>query len=941
MNELFHKCLFPATGDKSDECDSGANGLSDTQAAGHKCKTEDSRKWGYKLLWTLCNSSPKLLAQLLREGMVPLCDQIKLYNKWNYVPSSDSKSSKFVGLRNLGCICYMNSMLQQFYMIPSFRHLLLKADDGQPEDMQEYKGQVINDNVLHQLQSMFGHLELSERQDFNPFEFCFSFKDFDGQPTNTAIQHDSQEFLNVIFDRIENLIKPTPQKYLLEDTFGGVNCSQMICLECGFMRNRFEKFFNFSLTVKEKKSVNHSLDSLLEGETISDYNCPGCKKKVDISKRTLITETPNVLIVHLQRITFNFETFQNEKINTRFEFPNILDLTEYSLNHVLRKEEKIPQKDAKIDEDAPKVPVEEDEDDDLTAEEKEEKIQDKADFEDAIKKNDDECFEFKLVGMIIHMGTADAGHYYSLINTDRMSGDSNEQEQEWVRTENDKWMEFNDSHVKNWDFADLEDECFGGSKGGSGGEDVMSGFFRSSAMSFGKSAYLLVYEKKEKNKIRQIVQTDDTQPLECDDAVISRDPEGRTIIKDPKTKEEYVEFDVSEIKRFVPSKIYNKVQESNLDFFFEKLIYSTEFFEFVKELMVGARDLNLKREVMSAEEKVHLDEISVLMAKVGSKIVLEVLAKAYYNFKMNDVTDLLISMFDSSDEACKSFMETVIQDDCTYIKEILLKCPDKISRTNTAKLMSAVANRLFDIEKDIIHEVVEEEGPNGEKIKYSKSLAVRFLDNILTSLTSEAPASWSKFYQYLELVRNMIKGGKTQLEVVMTKVNGISYLIDFILGNQSPFAKPTERRPVMGGAYGKPDFGPLIDSIAYMIRNGYTPNFTKDSTDKPSTVHPEADHIYTLTPQDQELFLHPLFLETAMSKQQTLTPELGFALAHWSYKDEAISRLIGLMLLRTLNNSAYEQIEGHMQIVQPFLMLNDDFKMKRAEWILGASALQT
>lgn len=35
------------------------------------------------------------------------------------------------------------------------------------------------------------HLELSERQDYNPFEFCFAFKDLDGVPTNTSEQKDA------------------------------------------------------------------------------------------------------------------------------------------------------------------------------------------------------------------------------------------------------------------------------------------------------------------------------------------------------------------------------------------------------------------------------------------------------------------------------------------------------------------------------------------------------------------------------------------------------------------------------------------------------------------------------------------------------------------------------------------------------------------------------
>ena len=239
----------------------------------------------------------------------------------------------------------MNSMLQQLYHVPAFRYQLLQADDGAAPDWKEYKGRTIDDNILHQLQRLFGHLELSERVDYNPIEFCFSFKETDGSPTNTSVQHDTEEFFNIIFDRIENLIKPTPQKYLLSSVFGGKNCSQMVCKECGFIRNRFEDFYNMSLTVKERKSVEQSLRKNLEGEVISDYECPGCKKKVDITKRTLISKTPNAFVVQLQRIVFDFDRFENQKVNTYFEFPDTLDLTEYSLNHVMKSEGKLTAED--------------------------------------------------------------------------------------------------------------------------------------------------------------------------------------------------------------------------------------------------------------------------------------------------------------------------------------------------------------------------------------------------------------------------------------------------------------------------------------------------------------------------------------------------------------------------------------------------------------------
>lgn len=50
-----------------------------------------------------------------------------------------------------------------------------------------------------------------------------------------------------------------------------------------------------------------------------------------------------MLIVHLQRIIFNFETFRNDKINSFFEFPFQLDLKPYSFFEVMRKENRIKE----------------------------------------------------------------------------------------------------------------------------------------------------------------------------------------------------------------------------------------------------------------------------------------------------------------------------------------------------------------------------------------------------------------------------------------------------------------------------------------------------------------------------------------------------------------------------------------------------------------------
>ena len=123
----------------------------------------------------------------------------------------------------------MISMLQQFYNIPAFRYLMLQTPDTQPDDIQEYKGHQINDKLIYQFQKMLAHLELSDRSAYNPFEFCFAFKEMDGSPTKVGEQQDTEEFFNKFMERIETVIKPSPERHLLSSIFGGKNCSQMVC----------------------------------------------------------------------------------------------------------------------------------------------------------------------------------------------------------------------------------------------------------------------------------------------------------------------------------------------------------------------------------------------------------------------------------------------------------------------------------------------------------------------------------------------------------------------------------------------------------------------------------------------------------------------------------------------------------------------------------------
>lgn len=269
----------------------------------------------------------------------------------------------------------MLSVIQQFYLNKTFRNLLLRIDDGQAANLVENEkdGRRIDDNLLHQLQRLFAFLGSTQRLDYNPQDFCFAWKGVDGQPVNVLIQQDAQEFTSMILDRLEEGIKKTPFKKIIDCIYTGRVANLLTCELCQKAKQREENFYCLSLEVKNYKMLSESLGKLIQGETINDYQCDFCNRKADVVKRTVISKCPNTLILHLQRNVFNLDTFVNEKISNRFEFPLALNIKPYTLDTIMPQANNV--------------------------------------------KGDAE-YEYELVGVVAHNGSAEYGHYYSYIRTD-------------------------------------------------------------------------------------------------------------------------------------------------------------------------------------------------------------------------------------------------------------------------------------------------------------------------------------------------------------------------------------------------------------------------------------------------------------------------------------------------------------------------------------------
>lgn len=530
----------------------------------------------------------------------------------------------------------------------------------------------------------------------------------------------------------------------------------------------------------------------------------------------MITETPNILIVHLQRICFNFDTFQNDKINSFCEFPNVLDLKPYSFHEVMGKEGRL--KSQTEEEDAPEAPPIGQRDSEEGIEETEEEKKRKEAIEDAKEPEQDDCYEYKLVGVNVHSGTANAGHYWSYINTNR--GIDECDDPNWIKTETQPWMEFNDSRVTEWDFKDLKSKTFG-NEAKSGG----AGYFSSLGDSYGTSGYMLFYERRVKKPLKIIVPDDQVEETKAKGIEVTYDEE----------KKEH--FKMSPYRTAADGElandIYTKVAEDNSKFTFESDIYSTEFFDFILQILQSVADGEVD------------DATKLNGMGIGVKVGFEILARMMVNPGIERVAQVMIDIMKSRPEITKGFIEKMSDlPNSEVLWEVLLECGDKHAQTHLARVVSFALCHLKLQEKDAAlsqeMETVQKRFTDSDGVEHSvdeehsKSACIRFLIMMTSLLSERAPKNWRKFDAFLEIFYNFMvfsaediacerakhdtesEAFKVGIELYF-KYNMIRYLGDFILQENSPYNEPDQIRTQMGGMYGSPNLSSVLKTVILMI----------------------------------------------------------------------------------------------------------------------------
>ncbi|XP_066257421.1 ubiquitin carboxyl-terminal hydrolase puf [Euwallacea similis] len=662
-----------------------------------KCKSPRSRTAAFDLLVELVKGSPENYAILHEKLLKQHQPGPNSPYPWDYWPHEDGRSDcGYVGLTNLGATCYMASCMQHLYMMPQTRASILAASTEESK----------HEPTLKELQRMFAYLLESERKAYNPRSFCKVYT-MDHQPLNTAEQKDMAEFFIDLVSKLEEMTPPL--KEVIKTLFCGVLSNNVVSLDCGHVSRTLEEFYTVRCQVADMRNLYESLDEVtvkdtLEGDNM--YTCSQCGKKVRAEKRACFKQLPHILCFNTMRYTFNMLTMLKEKVNTHFSFPLRLNMAGYVEKTLMPQHYQ----------------------------------------EDKLKEDpENEQYEYDLIGVTVHTGTADGGHYYSFIK-DRTMGSR------------DKWFLFNDAEVKPFDPNQIAAECFGGEMTSKTYDSVTDKFMD---FSFEKtnSAYMLFYERC------PIANADSSESsstnLESMDSS-SSSPTPNTTFELSKELEDWI-------------------WQDNMHFIQDKNIFEHTYFNFMWQICGY-----IPQTILPIEPN-----ITQKAAQLSTSFFIETFIHAKEKPTMVQWVELVTKQFNACQEACIWFLEHMSQD-VWWPVQVLLKCPNQMVRQMFQRLCIHVIQRLKQSHSSLYLKVDEDVGlsklDDPYNIDISKignaSCVTKFIKTLLSLMEHGAKAHLKHLTEYFNFLYEFSKMGDEESKFLLA-VGAINSMVHFYLGQKA------------------------------------------------------------------------------------------------------------------------------------------------------------